>query len=209
MQVVVVLQVEPERRRCSERLAQPRRAVGANSDTLLHDALDARARDTQPLGERACGQIERLQKLLAQDLAGIARASWSSSALRSTNDTISKELSSQSVIRHAGGGPVSNGRKSVELELFALWRWWPDGDGQTATLAQMDDRLPGFGRLHCDVTDRANLWRFWRRWGLLHALSRYYPSNIALIWIKRNSEDDRRTTVPLALIYLSDTRLNR
>ena len=123
MQVVVVLQVEPERRRCSERLAQPQRAVGANSDTLLHDALDARARDTQPLGERACGQIERLQKLLAQDLTpGCRSASFLViECYVSTDDTISKELPSQRVIQHAGGGPASNGR--IPMRAAFVWPW--------------------------------------------------------------------------------------
>jgi len=74
-----------------------------------------------------------------------------------------------------------NREDANQVGLSSLCLWWPDRDGKTATLAQMDDRLPCFSRLHCDVTDRANLWRLWRRGRLFHALSRCYPSNFALM----------------------------
>ena len=69
MQVVVVLEVEPELRCGAECLAQPQRGIGSDTGRPQRDALDARARDIHLPGQRASRQFEQHQELLAQNFS--------------------------------------------------------------------------------------------------------------------------------------------
>ena len=71
LDVIAVLQIEPDLRRGAERLAQAQCGVGGDARGLGGDALDAGARYTHGLGQRARGEVERSKKLLAQNFAGM------------------------------------------------------------------------------------------------------------------------------------------
>ena len=71
LQIVVVLQIEPELRRRAEGLAQAKGRVGGDTDILGRNALDARARQVHLAGERASRQLERDKKLLAENFSGV------------------------------------------------------------------------------------------------------------------------------------------
>jgi hypothetical protein len=51
---------------------------------------------------------------------------------------------------------------------------WRDGDSRAASLAKMDDAVVELGRPHCEVADRADLWRLW---ALLHVALGYRQRN--------------------------------
>lgn len=73
LDVVAVLQIEPELRRGAERLAQAQRGVGGDAAGLGGNALDPRAWHAHRLGQGAGRQIERHEEFLAQDFAGVER----------------------------------------------------------------------------------------------------------------------------------------
>lgn len=73
--------------------------------------------------------------------------------------------------------------------LCVFLRQRRDGDAQAATLAEVDDAVLGPRRLHCDLADRAGLWRLW---ALLHVSLGYRLRDVrfdlnqksAAAWVK-------------------------
>lgn len=71
LQIVVILQIEPQLRRGTKGLAQAKGRVGGNAYVLGCNALNARTRQVHLAGERAGRQLERNKKLLAENFSGM------------------------------------------------------------------------------------------------------------------------------------------
>jgi hypothetical protein len=69
----VALQIHPKLGRCLEAAAKTQRGVGGNRPPFAHDVVNARRWYPKGFRQRMDGQTERLQKLLAEYLAGMDR----------------------------------------------------------------------------------------------------------------------------------------
>ena len=70
LDIGVILQIEPQLRRCAERLAEPKGRIGRNSGLLAGDPLDSRARQAASLGQGARREFERNKELLRRTSPG-------------------------------------------------------------------------------------------------------------------------------------------
>jgi len=76
-QIVPLLQIEPEVGGGAQELAEQERGLAGHRGFLLGDALEAGARDVGALRESAGGNVQRLEELLAENLAGMHRCQLS------------------------------------------------------------------------------------------------------------------------------------
>jgi len=71
LHVISRLQVEPELSRSVECFGKPKRCIRGDAGCLSSNALNASARDAARLGEFACREFERDQKLFPENLTGM------------------------------------------------------------------------------------------------------------------------------------------
>src|SRR5258708_4134185 len=73
MQIVSLLQVEPEIRTISAQLAEPQRHAGSDRLPFRKDIIKRLARHAEQPGDLRLGPVKRRQNLLAKKLAGMHR----------------------------------------------------------------------------------------------------------------------------------------